>query len=98
VTAAEVIAKCVEHDYNRTFHDTALCVLSDLARAGYAVVELPKPEAKSPHSWIDGSVTTTRGLWRVRLYLEDHRHTSAEARQIAAALLAAADIAEADAL
>jgi hypothetical protein len=42
VSAAEVIAKCIEHDYNRTFHDTALCILGVLKAAGYAVVELPE--------------------------------------------------------
>ena len=36
--AHDIIAKCVEHDYNRTFHDTSVCIVADLQRAGYAIV------------------------------------------------------------
>lgn len=65
-----------------------------LATAGFAVVQLPDPEAKSPYSWLEGSVTATCGLGRVRLYQEDHRLTSVDAREVAASLLAAADAAD----
>lgn len=47
--AIEVIANCIEHDYNRTFHDTAICILADLRRAGFAVVHVPEIAFKGPH-------------------------------------------------
>lgn len=66
----------------------------ELRAKGCAVVKLPDPESTSPWSWLGGAVTATKGSRRVRLYQEDHRYTSENAREIAAALLAAADIAE----
>jgi len=109
MTAAEVIAKCIEHDYNRTFHDTALCILGDLKAAGYAVVELPKPQANWNGSMTAWPVTQS---WKGEPYhdgevnirpsdgrIVDHGvsnpcDTPADARSYAAALLAAADAAE----
>jgi hypothetical protein len=64
-------------------------------RSNRAVVALlPEPESVSPHSWLDGSVTATRGLGKVRLYQDDPRMTAEDARGLAAALLAAAAAAE----
>jgi len=96
MSATEVIADAMfdAYQYDKNGAD-AKDILDALEAAGYAVVELPKPEGESPDSWLDCSVTATRGLGRVRLYQDDHRLMSTDAREIAAALLAAADTADA---
>lgn len=58
-TAAEVIAKCVEHDHNSTFHDTAVCAIADLRRAGFALVRVPEIPHKGPHD-TDGTLLDHR--------------------------------------
>lgn len=65
-----------------------------VAAAGLAVVQLPEPEnIQGEKRWRDGDVWTG-GPDRVRAYLDDARMTSAGARELAAALLAAAATAE----
>ncbi len=66
-----------------------------LSLEGVAIVALPEPDSHSPESWVGKSVTATRGLGRVRCYIDDARFTVPAARELAAALLAASDAAEA---
>ena len=75
----------------------AKAALDGLAAASYAVVELPEPRRGDWElEWADGQVTVGKcGADRVRLFSEDSRYSAAEARELAAALLAAANKAEA---
>ena len=93
MSAAEVIAKCVEHDYNRTFHDTALCILGDLKAAGYAVVELPTPDEHGEWFLSDNYAVWLDRASRVQIRTQGYGLPN-EVRAFAAALLAAADAAE----
>lgn len=49
---AEVIAKCLEHDHNRTWHSTAVCMLSDLRRAGFAIVRVAQVPERDCRCWV----------------------------------------------
>lgn len=72
--------------------------LDALKAAGFAVVELPNPREVTVLKnawWLDGDVTAVVGSGRVRCQLDDHRMSANEARELAVALLAAADAAEA---
>lgn len=63
----------------------------------HALVELPEPREVTVLNnawWLDGDVTAVVGSGRVRCELDDHRMTSGNARELAAALLAAARAAE----
>lgn len=68
----------------------------DVDQAGYAVVKLPEPSSDDGGDkvWLDGVVTCNPGHGKVRLYPEDHRLPAESARELAAALLAAAQVAD----
>lgn len=65
-------------------------------REHYHVVERLEPELISGPimKWDGGDVETTTGSGKVRLYVDDSRHTADEARLTARALLSAADASE----
>lgn len=67
-----------------------------LRDAGYAVVKLPEPNDPELCGWLDDTVTTVPGCGKVRVYLDDPRHTSDDAHNLAAAILAAVQIADQD--
>lgn len=71
-------------------------ILSDLRRAKVAVIPLPEPNDPELCGWLDNAVTTVPGCGKVRVYLDDPRHTSDDALDLAAAILAAARIADQD--
>jgi len=73
-------------------------VLADLRAAGYAIVELPKPD-EGRDDWLDGGVHLTHDGYVMHEEDDDGGHTcytAGEARDLAAALLAAAEYAERD--
>lgn len=104
-TAADVIAKSLMGDLS-AYHDGSEPVLAALRAAGYAVVKLPEPqEREDEHEVItrwDDPLSFTVVVW------DDHPDevgiaydfepfeplSPADARTLAAALLAAADCAE----
>ena len=59
-----------------------------------AVIELPEPDGDRALEWCDGNVYASAGFDRVRVYVEDARHSIAGARELAAGILAAAKAAE----
>lgn len=73
-------------------------ILAAFKAARIAVVDLPEPCEVTPLDvawWLAGDVTAVVNSGRVRVDLDDHRLSANEARELAAALLAAADAAEA---
>ena len=86
---------------NEQLSDTvAKAVLTDLKAGEYAVVKLPEPDRVINPSqsgtamWWDDQVHAQEGSSKVRVFIDDPRLTATEARELATALLAAADIAE----
>jgi hypothetical protein len=73
----------------RTLH--AAHVESMLVEAGVVAVELPEADEVGDgfETWNGREVTATIGSGKVRCYLEDPRMTADDARELAAALLAA---------
>lgn len=73
-------------------------ILTALRRAKVAVIPLPEPNDPDPElcGWLDDTVTTVPGCGKVRVYLDDPRHTSDDAHDLAAAILAAVQIADQD--
>ncbi|UPH36717.1 hypothetical protein MWT96_20405 [Prescottella equi] len=71
-------------------------VVAALTNAGKTIVELPEAMACSYSAsyWDGETVWATPGSGKVRIQLEDHRLTAADAQGLAAALLAAARVAE----
>ncbi|UTN91540.1 hypothetical protein SEA_PERIWINKLE_86 [Gordonia phage Periwinkle] len=69
-----------------------------LPKASGQVVVSPAEYSVDPHTltvkWADEQVLVAKGKGVVRLYVEDHRYTPDDARELGAALLAAADVAE----
>ncbi len=77
-------------------HHVADAVLADLRAAGYAIVELPEPD-EGRDDWLDGLVYLTHDGYVMHEEDDDGGHTcytAGEARDLAAALLAAAECAE----
>lgn len=73
-------------------------VLSALRSAGYAIVKKPAPNSENG-DWIDMTLGDERVLVagdEVKMVAPACYYSASEAREIAAALLAAADAAEAD--
>lgn len=71
-------------------------VVADLRAAGYAIVELPEPD-EGRDDWLDGRVHLTHDGYVMHEEDDDGGHTcytAGEARDLAAALVAAADCAE----
>lgn len=83
---------CGHQSMNRA--DLAAHQLDALKAAGYVVVQKPWADSDSPSSWLGETVSAIPGSGRIYLYVERHRLTKLEAREIAGALLAAADAAE----
>lgn len=99
MTPAEIIAECVEKHYNRKFHDTALCILADLKRAGYELVELPDPHpihviGINMHPEYDDPDDDGGPVLQVRFSDAPKPGRLFDRRALAAALLAAARVAE----
>lgn len=92
MSAADVIAKAMHDAYQYDANGAdAKDILDALAAAGYAVVELPKPVVGNDWDWC--AVLSPEAI--DDLITESGLLTPEEARTKAAALLAAADAAEA---
>lgn len=79
------------------YPDEVRRILADLHKARIACVPLPEPDDPDLCGWLDDGVTTVPGCGKVRVHLDDPRHDSADARDLAAAILAAANIADQEA-
>lgn len=104
MSAAEVIAKAMHdaYEYDANGADSK-DILDALKAAGYAVVELPKPNCCAEDlqiaraAWIDlagGTECVAVVDDEVNLKADAGYYSPAEARSLASALLAAADVAE----
>ena len=103
-TAMVITEALREHNDGNPDADWDICcvnaILAGLKAAGYTIVS-PATETCDPSPlltvrWADGQVVVhAKGCGVVRTLLDDNRHTPADARELGAALLAAAEHAEA---
>lgn len=98
MSAAEFLANQLETRFGNTT-TWAQHILDELKAAGYAVVELPKPAAEVGEGYLAHFFAPANGnsvslRWSKDIVVDGNWYRPDEARDVAAALLAAADAAE----